>query len=317
MSTTGPLGGKGGTAAKPNFFIVGAPKCGTTAWYKYLRSHPDVYFPDLKEPCYFAFDLPNYRVVTSQGEYAALYADAGDAKVIGDASAVYLMSEDAARGIHEHDPAAKILILLRRQEECLPSLHNQFLWEFAESIEDFGTAWRLSGRRPADTVPATCKEPRSLDYAAMGRFGEQVERYLQLFPRDQVMVLWFDEWVGDPRSTYRRVLDFLELDDDAREDFAPVHEGMTYRSRSLAQLLHHPPRPLRLMLRLVRRVTGISPETRVRLAQRVIGLLASPGYNKQIPAALREEIRKHYAEDNRRLNERLSGTRRSSRAAAQ
>src|SRR5262245_32556832 len=119
----------------PNLFIVGAPKCGTTAWMEYLRSHPAIFFPKFKERCYFALDLPNFRLTRSAPDYAKLFAGSGDARVVGEASAMYLFSEAAAHAIRAHDPGSKILIFLREQEEYLPSLHNQFLWEFAEEIE--------------------------------------------------------------------------------------------------------------------------------------------------------------------------------------
>lgn len=95
----------------PNFFIVGAPKCGTTAWVEYLRAHPDVFFPNVKDQCYFALDLPNFRLTKTPAHYAALYANCGAAKVVGEASAMYLFSTAAARAIRDHDPASKILNL--------------------------------------------------------------------------------------------------------------------------------------------------------------------------------------------------------------
>jgi hypothetical protein len=292
---------------KPNFFIVGAPKCGTSAWFEYLRSHPDIYFPQMKEPCFFAFDLPNFRIVRSEADYARLFSGAGTAKVIGDASAVHLMSEAAAKAIHDYNPAAKILILLRNQEEYLPSLHNQFLWEFAEEIEDFEMAWKLSGRRTPETIPPTCAEPRSLDYAAMGRFDEQVARYLDEFPRDQVMVLHFEDWVTNPKAAYFNILDFLGLPDDGRSEFEVVHEGMTYRSRRAARWLLYPPKIVRKVARLVKRVTGLRPETNLRVMEKITELLSSRGYKRKISPQLREEIRHYYAEDNRHLEERLRG----------
>ena len=212
----------------PNLFVVGAPKCGTTAWVEYLRTHPEIFIPKAKERCYFALDLPNFRLTRTAEDYAELFAGAGEAKVVGEASAMYLFSEAAAAAIHEHDPGSKILIFLREQEDYLPSLHNQFLWEFAEEIEDFETAWRRSGQRPVGTVPAGCLEPRTLDYKAMGRFGEQVARYLAVFPVEQVRVIWFRDWVADPRSTYLDILGFLGLEDDGRSDFPPINQGMTY-----------------------------------------------------------------------------------------
>ncbi len=289
---------------KANLFIVGAPKCGTTAWLEYLRTHPDIFFPDSKEDCFFALDLPRFRFKHSEADYSELFRDSGDAKVIGEASAMYLFSEAAAQGIRRYNPDAKILIFLRDQEEYLPSLHNQFLWEFSEEIEDFETVWRLSGSRPPETVPKTCLEPKTLDYAAMGRFHEQVERYLAAFPTERVMVVRFKEWVADPRATYLEILNFLGLEDDGRREFPPINQGLTYRSRRAVRFISYPPDLARKFVRLVKR-TGVPARTANRLARKTVRLLSASGYKKQISAGLRDEIRRYYAEDNRLLDDRL------------
>ena len=153
---------------KPGLFIVGAPTCGTTAWVSYLGEHPQIAFSRIKEPHYFARDLPGFREVEMKREYEALFSDAGDAAVLGEASVLYLFSESAAEQIRKYNPDARILILLRAQEDYLPSWHQQLLYTFQEEIEDFGEAWRLSGQRRPETVPETCKEPSLLDYKAMG-----------------------------------------------------------------------------------------------------------------------------------------------------
>jgi len=288
----------------PNLFIVGAPKCGTTAWAEYLRTHPDIFFPAVKDHCYFALDLPNFRLTNTEADYAKLFAESGDAKVIGEASAMYLFSTVAAEAIREHDPNAKILIFLRDQEEYLPSLHNQFLWEFAEEIEDFETAWRLSGRRPPETIPRHCLEPSTLDYASMGRFREQVERFLANFPAEQVRVFRFRDWVANPRAAYLEILEFLGLRDDGRNYFPPINPGATYRSRTFTRLIVSPPTLLRKGARLIKRVTGSLGRQLHRTALKTARKAAAPGYVKTGPE-LREEIRRYYAEDNMLLKERL------------
>jgi hypothetical protein len=288
-----------------NLFIVGAPKCGTTAWVEYLRTHPDIFFPKSKEDCYFATDLPNFRFIHSEAEYAKLFAGRGRARVVGEASAMYLFSDAAADAIRRYNPEAKILIFLREQEEFLPSLHNQFLREFSEETEDFETAWRLSGHRPPETVPPACLEPRTLDYAAMGKFDDQVERYLAAFPRDQVFVTHFADWVADPRQTYLAILDFLGLEDDGRREFPQVNRGVTYRSRRLVRSIMFPPTWARKAARLFKRVTRLRGETIYPFVHKAIGLLSAPGYQRQISRRLRDEIRQHYRDSNRRLNELL------------
>ena len=293
------------TNNRANLFIVGAPKCGTTAWVEYLRSHPDIFFPPTKEECYFALDLPRFRFIHSEPEYSRLFDDGQGTEIIGEASAMYLFSEAAAAAIRDYNPAAKILIFLRDQEDFLPSLHNQFLGEFSEEIEDFETAWRLSGRRPRETIPATCLEPRTLDYAAMGRFHEQVERYLASFPREQVCVLHFRDWVANPRAAYLKIMAFLRLEDDGRTSFPPINPGVTYRSRKLARWVMRPPQSARRFAQLVKRLTG--PAGRLAVEKiRSAGLRTSPGYPTELKPELRDEIRRYYAEDNRRLERALS-----------
>ena len=296
------------TPDKANLFIVGAPKCGTTAWVEYLRAHPNIYFPRTKEDCFFAMDLPRFRIVSSEADYAALFADSGAAKIRGEASAMYLFSEMAAGAIHDYNPDARILIFLRDQEAFLPSLHNQFLREFSEEIEDFETAWRLSGNRPAGSISPTCLEPRTLDYTAMGRFCEQVSRYLEAFPPDQIQILHFQEWIENPRAIYLNILDFLELDDDGRSDFPPVNQGRTYRSRRLVRRILFPPVWVRKSVQLFKRVTGFQAQGIYPLMHRIVRSLTAPGYGKEISPRLREEIRRYYADDNRRLKELLAQT---------
>jgi Sulfotransferase domain len=297
---------------KPNLFIVGAMKCGTTSWYEYLRSHPDIFMPDLKEPSFFAFDLPNWRVTESEEEYSRLFADVGSAKVIGEASTAYLASETAATAIQKYNPTAKILIFLREQEDCLPSLHNDYLAEFSEDIGDFETAWRLSACRSPDAVPPACLEPRMLNYAALGRFDEQVQRYFDVFPPEQIRVIWFRDWITDTRSIYLEILRFLGLEDDGRSEFPTANQGNTLKLRRLLRYLDHPPATARKVARLLRRVTGIQPEMQKSLINKTFQLLTATGY-KEISPELRAEMRQFYAADNRQLDERLASARLSIR----
>lgn len=293
------------TGRKPNLFIVGAPKCGTTAWAEYLGAHPAVFFPATKDECFFALDLPNFRLVRSSSDYANQFAGAKDVPVVGEASAMYLFSTAAAAQIRKFNPEARILIFLRDQTEYLPSLHNQFLREFAEEIEDFETAWKLSGRRPPGTIPSTCLEPRTLDYAAMGAFDAQVARYLDEFPPEQVCVIQFEEWVDDPRATYLRLLEFLGLPDDGRIAFPPVNPGATYRSRALARWVMDPPPTLQRIWRATKGLAGPVGDRFYREVRRV-GFRSDKGYRNDISTELRAEIRRHFADDNDRLKARLA-----------
>ena len=147
----------------PNFFIVGAPKCGTTALYAYLAQHPDVFMSDPKEPHYFGSDLDfRYRRRPSDQQYRSYFAGAGDRRRIGEGSVWYLYSECAADEIGQAVPDARIIVMLRDPVEMIPSLHSQFVYNGHEDLaladalaaeED-----RAQGRRipPTPTSHAAC-----------------------------------------------------------------------------------------------------------------------------------------------------------------
>src|SRR3954467_10896207 len=82
-----------GIPPRPTFMIVGAPKCGTTALYEYLQTHPQVFITDPKEPLYFAEDVGAHRNIFKRAEYDALFSEVHPHhKAIGEASAWYLHS---------------------------------------------------------------------------------------------------------------------------------------------------------------------------------------------------------------------------------
>lgn len=286
----------------PNLFIVGAPKCGTTAWYEYLRQHPAIFFPDEKEPHYFATDLPGFRTAKSEADYLALYNEAKET-VLGDASVFYLYSTAAAERIAAFNPDARILIFLREQETFLPSLHQQFLYTLDDDVEDFETAWRLSGRRGANEIPSTCREPRLLDYAAIGRFDEQVKRYLEAFPADRVRVIRFEQWTSSPRQTYREILHFLGVADDGRTSFPRVNQAKFNRWGVLAALSHRPPKWLRAVIDLLHKSLG--RET-LGIGARIIAMNRGAGYRSSLDPALKQEIVDYYGHSNSELAALLS-----------
>jgi hypothetical protein len=281
-----------------NLFIAGAAKCGTSAWHRYLGAHPDIFFPEMKEPNYFALDLPRMRVVSSASAYEKLFRRGRTAKYRGEASCLYLYSKEAARAIHDYNPDAKILLFLRAQEYFLPSYHHQLQYRFAEPIEDFAEAWRLSGKRPAGTIPPECPDPALLDYASRGDFRTQVERFYDAFAREQILVIDFDDWTADPRAAYLQILDFLGLPDDGRTVFPPVNEARSFRSRRIGKLITNPPKFALQLVMLLRKLTGKSS---LGIGAGAAKLFEKKGYRSQVPPELREEIRRRYAKDNEKL----------------
>lgn len=285
---------------RPNFFIVGAPKCGTSAWYTYLSNHPDICFSKAKEPHYFCTDFPNFRWAKTEEEYLAYFNECAGERIVGDASVQYLFSTEAAANIAAFAPRAKILIFVRQPGAFLKSYHNQLLLNLDEEITDFSSAWRLSIDPGSRQIPLNCREPRHLDYRAVGRFSEQIERYMASFPASQIKLVDFEEWTCNPRSTYLDILTFLDVDDDGREDFPAVNEAKSVASKSVARFTQRPPGWVLALAQLLRQVAG-----RERLG--VAGLLQRAnfreGYRSSETTQLMSEIEVYFYQDQRRLDQ--------------
>lgn len=224
---------------KPDFFIVGAAKCGTTALYEYLSQHPDIFMPAEKEPAYFCADLNPRR--RSEEEYLQLFAAAHGQKRIGEASSSYLYSEQAAVELRKFCPAARIIIMLRNPVDMLQARHAQMYYHCMEDIEDFGEALaaeqeRKEGRRPARPEHSI----RHLFYRETAKYAEQIQRYFNLFPADQIKIIIFDDFRSETARVYRDVCEFLDVDPSFEPTFRVVNENRRVRSKLLQQLLEVP-----------------------------------------------------------------------------
>lgn len=228
------------TGGGPNLFLVGAPKCGTTSLYEYLRVHPDIYFPHAahddasadaaywsgKEPAYFCtdLDLTLDHPVRDAAQYRALYAPATTQHWRGDASGFYLYSEVAAANVHAACPDARILVLLRPPVAQMHSLHQHLVRVGQETEPDFHTALRLgeTGRLRGDLLAR--RTAGAVDYFGIAQYATQIERYLQAFGRARVHVMLLEDLAARPARVYREVLAFLGVDTAFTPDFR-VHNG--------------------------------------------------------------------------------------------
>jgi len=207
---------------RPNFFILGAPKCGTTSMYEYLRQHPDIFMPDVKEPHFFGRDFthPPHRCIRDEATYFGLFADAGNAKRVGEGSVWYLYSKQAAREIHEFDATVRLLVMLRNPVDMLWSLHAQYLRNCNEEIVDFEEALAAEpDRREGRRIPKGAHFAPGLLYREAVTFSPQLRRYFEYFPRKQVHVIIFDDLKRDPARVYRDTLSFLDVDTEFVADF--------------------------------------------------------------------------------------------------
>jgi len=233
----------------PDFFIVGQPKSGTTALYRMLKSHPQVYMPEMKEPLFFASDLRPYlnqpledpekrpQFPATYEEYLSLFQAAEAEQRVGEASSSYLRSRVAAHAIADVQPAARIIAILREPASLLRSLHLQRLQEYVETEPDLARAISLEdARRQGKHVPARLEQPQMLMYSEFIRYIEQLRRYDAVFAPEQIMVLIYDDFRSDNERAMRSVLRFLEVDDTVPVKALEANPTIAIRSKRLARI---------------------------------------------------------------------------------
>ncbi len=170
---------------KPNFFIVGAAKAGTSSLWKYLNSHPQVFMPrdELhKEPCFFS----SFGESMGLDYYLNLYATASEKQTLcGDASTAHLSDPVSAERIYAFNPDARIIIILRNPADRAYSLYNWMVQEGYEYAGSFEEALRLENIRAAKSIPNWFDYGYYWDfmYFRSGLYYQQVKRYLDLFKR--------------------------------------------------------------------------------------------------------------------------------------
>jgi hypothetical protein len=282
---------------KPDFFIVGAPKCGTTALYRCLEAHPQIFVPERKEIHYFGTDLYSPTYIRDLNEYLSLFAAAGDARRIGEASVWYLFSKRAAAEIKDFCSRASIIVMLRNPVDMIYSLHSEHLYNGTEQIQDFATALgaevdRKRGRRLPQNVSA-CER---LFYREVALYTDQVNRYLKAFGRDSVKVIIYDDFKKDPARICRETFEFLNVDAEVEPTIGIVNPNKRLRSRTAQSVLDRPPG---LLGKLARPLT--TPSLRHRLFATAQSWNTSYTPRPPLPDEMRQQLQQEFAPEIERL----------------
>jgi len=281
---------------KPDFFIVGAPKSGTTSLSVYLREHPNVFMCYPKEPFYFSTDFPKFTRVKTETDYLNLFSSATKTHYrIGEASVIYLYSKTAIRNIKTFNPRARIIVMLRNPVDLVYSMHSQLLYTREEDVKDFEKAWRLvKDRKRGVRIPKLCRDQKNLYYNEIAKLGNQVERLNSIFPKEQIKIIFFKDFIQDTQRVYREVLDFLELPDDHRVYFGKVNQNKYHKYGWLANFTQRPPNRLAHTVMELKNIFGFHRLGIMRLIRK-FNVSETP--RKPLPNFLREQIVNEYYGD--------------------
>jgi hypothetical protein len=317
----------------PDFFVVGAPRCGTTSLCSYLAGHPAICFSKPKEPHYFS------NLGGAGGDLQRDYIERCFAhrrpehRLAGEGSVSYLYSPVAIDRILALSPRAKFIAMVRNPLEMLLSYHQRLVYLLEEDERELAAAWRLQAARArGEQMPAHCTEPQLLQYAEAGSLGTWLERLFARAGREQCLAVVYDDLAADPAATYARVLGFLGLEPDARTVFRRKQRGRGYRSRALQALLFKPPPSLARLAGVrtsaatqapavgagaapgaaarpgkgwVRRALRSAGPPVVRLRKRLVRWNSVDVRPRPLPPELREELRTTFAPEVAKLSQLL------------
>jgi hypothetical protein len=197
---------------RPNLFIIGSAKAGTTSIAKYLSEHSQIFITTPKELHFFNDDFFGRRTETKE-KYLQYFENAPKSALYwGEASPSYLVSSTAVKNIMAFNPKARFIVIVRNPTDVVISLHGQRVWEGQEPIANFQKAWESEAeRKEGRLIPLHCKDHKRLIYSYYGQIGTHLFRLANCVPDNQIKVLNFDELRAQPRDVIADCLRFLDL----------------------------------------------------------------------------------------------------------
>lgn len=231
----------------PNFLVVGGARSGSSAICTFLGRHPEVFVTPVKEPSFYVFkdNPPKFTgpgdeylmrmVCTTQSDYEALFASAGAAKAIGEGSVYYLHYPETFETINVELPDVKTIAILRDPVERAFSAYSLMIREGRETEPSFAAALSKEAERTAAGW-----EP-IWEYTGGSFLADRVQKLLDVFGPDRVMLVRFDEFENNPKPLMSKVFSYLGVDpnfDASPED--RINASGKPKSRKLQDFLMNP-----------------------------------------------------------------------------
>ena len=284
----------------PNFLIIGAPKAGTTALYRYLKEHPQIYMSPVKEPKFFALEgeKADFRgpgdlkkdYVTDIEAYFALFNNVSQEVAIGEASPGYLHSTQAPERIRHYIPNARLIAIIRDPVERAYSHFLSLVRQDLEPLTDFAQAMDAEEERIRNNW-----SPRWL-YKQRGFYSAQLKRYFDLFDRSQIRVYLHEDFKTNSIGVMQDIFRFLDVDDTFVPDASQKHNATyIHRNKVLHKFLKEQ-NPIKSIFKPL-----LSSSLRQGIKTNLINL--NIGKRPQLQPKVREQFIEEYREDILKLQE--------------
>ena len=284
-----------GSRRFPDFYILGAPKAGTSSLAQYLDERDDVFISKPKEPRYFAEDFGD-RPIADDQIYLDLFKDAPESALLGEGTTDYLVSTVAVDRILAVRPDAKLIAMLRNPVEIVFAMHAQERKNGYETIAEPDEAWAaIETRKAGRNLPSLCQEPKRLFYDDRCLLGEQIQRIKGKVGANQLKIIFMEDFAKRTAEIYQETLDFLGLPADGRTEFA-VHNSR-----------HHIKHPGLIQLwklgKTVKDRLGLKTEFGLLHKVQQAGLSTTPIAEKRDMERFRQTLSQHFEADIRLLGE--------------
>lgn len=273
----------------PNFFYVGVGRSGSTSLYHYFKDHPEVYLTKRKELHYFSRDILRdihrnnksklKHFVLDKRSYLDFFKDVKDEKIIADMSPMDSFSKDSAKEIYKLNPKAKVLFSFRDPTDYIYATYRSFLSIRLEKERDFLKA--IDKKRKVKRGEWNTKDfyYHSIDFA------QHIEQYAKVFPRDQIMVYFYKDFVKDTKKVYKQILDFLGVSKVIPSDFKRFNSSSKLKFPIIMDLANY-------FFGKFDLTPIMKNKFAVRLAELYLSLALRPAKRPPLPSNVRNQLKK-------------------------
>lgn len=190
---------------KIDFFLIGPPKCGTTTIYNVLGRHPDIFVPQCKDKRFLIDTVPGY---VTEAELPAYYTAYRGESLVGCSETIMICCPSAIRRLNRYNPAARLIAVLRNPIDRAYSAYWFARLHMGEECETFEAALA----REAEREHGDYRARTNLLYRGQGRYADQLEQVLALFPAENLFVGLFDDLRSDPEGFLGNLVSWLGAD---------------------------------------------------------------------------------------------------------
>ncbi len=254
--------------------------------------------PTTKEIYYFGSDLRfrNYKITEDQ--YYAFFEKCEHETAIGEGSVLNLYSKTAAKEIRQFNPHSKAIIMIRNPVDMMYSMYHHMRFYGQEPISSFEEALEIEPERiNGRNIPSYIFSIDSLFYRSIAQFSSQISRYIDIFGKNDVLVIIHDDFKENTKNEYKKILNFLDVDDTYFPDFRHYNVNRVSRLPAVNRLTLNPQSPTANFMRKVIPIKKLRKKIRKTISKVNKNYLTVEAPRAPMDSGLRATLIKEFASE--------------------